>query len=112
MSPGVPKTVTVGQELEETLEQILKQVLGIDAVGLDDNFFELGADSARLLEVHERVQQIVEREIQLVDIFNHPTIRALAAHLGESSPAPAPVMDRGKELRSGRNRLARRRKKR
>ena len=61
--------------------------------------------------MHGRLQERFGREILLVEIFNHPTVRALAAHLeGERVTAPlsAPAGARSDQLRQGRERLRRR----
>jgi acyl carrier protein len=98
-------------EAELTLAAILQEVLKVERVGVDDNFFDLGGTSSLLIQVHERLQERFGREILLVEIFNNPTVRALAAHL-EQGAAPAspaePSGDRSAQLRQGRDRLRRR----
>ncbi|HEY9420438.1 MAG TPA: amino acid adenylation domain-containing protein, partial [Thermoanaerobaculia bacterium] len=97
-------------EAELTIAAILQDVLKIDRVGADDNFFDLGGNSLLLVQVHGRLQERFGREILLVEIFNNPTVRALAAHLkGDQAPAgPTPSGDRSEQLRQGRDRLRRR----
>jgi acyl carrier protein len=99
-------------DAELTLAAILQEVLRIERVGVDDNFFDLGASSLLLAQVHERLQERLGREIPLVEVFNHPTVRALASHLeqdGTSLPTQAPrSADRSEQLRQGRDRLRRR----
>ncbi len=98
-------------ETERTIAAILAEVLAIDRVGADDNFFELGGNSLLLVQVHSRLQELFGREILLVELFNHPTVRALAEHLGGSGAAaapPPPADDRAAQLRAGRERLRRR----
>jgi len=46
-------------------------------------------------EVHARLQQHLQREISLVDLFQFPTVRLLAAHLSGSTSTPT-VSDRAK----------------
>lgn len=99
-------------EAELTLAAILQEVLKVERVGVDDNFFDLGGTSLLLIQVHERLQERFGREILLVEIFNNPTVRALAAHL-EPGAAPAtspaePSGNRSAQLRQGRDRLRRR----
>jgi len=98
-------------DAELTLAAILQEVLRIERVGVDDNFFDLGASSLLLAQVHERLQERLGREIPLVEVFNHPTVRTLASHLeedGASAAAPARSADRSEQLRQGRDRLRRR----
>ncbi len=77
-------------ELEQTIAQTWKEALGVEQVGLDRNFFDLGAHSLMVAEVHMQLQQLLGREISLVDLFEFPTVSALAAHLsGQDAAAPA-----------------------
>jgi aryl carrier-like protein len=65
------------------LSAIWKEVLNVDEVGLDDNFFDIGGDSIYLVDVVAMAQ---ERGLTFtpVVVFEHPTIRSLAAHLTSS----------------------------
>lgn len=71
-----------GNELEAAIADVWKKVLGTDRVGLDDNFFDLGGDSLLLVAVHSQLKKRLNREIQVMDLFDHTTVRALAKHLG------------------------------
>ncbi len=102
-------------DLEIEIAAILKDVLAIEQVGVDDNFFELGGNSLALVQVHARLQQTVGAEIPAVEIFNHPTVAALARYLVEAggggrgaAAGPAITEERTEKLREGRNRLRRR----
>jgi len=100
-------------DLEIEIAAILKDVLAIEQVGVDDNFFELGGNSLALVQVHARLQQAVGAEIPAVEIFNHPTVAALARYLveaggGNGAAAPAVSADRTEKLKEGRSRLRRR----
>jgi amino acid adenylation domain-containing protein len=75
-------------ELERIIADTWKEALGVGQVGLDRNFFDLGAHSLMVAEVHMHLQQILGREISLVDLFQFPTVSALAAHLGGQVAAP------------------------
>ena len=69
--------------LEQSIAEIWREVLGVDQVGVEDNFFDRGGHSLLLIRVHSRLQKLLGREIPVVDLFNHPTIAALARHLGD-----------------------------
>ncbi len=64
-------------EIEDLLAVIWSQVLGVDQVGIDDNFFSLGGDSIRSVQVLARVQQR-GLSLSLQDLFQYQTIRELA----------------------------------
>ena len=77
-------------ELERTIADIWRQALRVDHVGVDDNFFDLGGHSLLITQVHETLRKRVARPLQLVKLFQYPTIRTLAAWLAQEE-APAPI---------------------
>jgi amino acid adenylation domain-containing protein len=74
---------------EKTLAAIWQDVLGHDRIGVNDNFFELGGSSLLLVEIEARLREAFHREIPIVEMFRHPTIRSLAEAL--EAPARVPV---------------------
>ncbi len=76
-------------DLERTIAGIWREVLGVEQVGVGSNFFDLGGHSLRLVTVHARLQQALDREIPIVVLFQHPTIGALARHLEPEGPSRA-----------------------
>jgi amino acid adenylation domain-containing protein len=70
-------------DLERRIAGIYKEVLKLDKVGIDDNFFDLGGNSLRLVEVHSRLQDLVGRRFSVAELFAHSTVRKLAASLGD-----------------------------
>lgn len=72
-------------EIEQRIAGIWKDVLFIDSIAVDDNFFDLGGTSLKLLVVHQRLAKLDYGPISVVDLFARPTIRALAEHLGSAS---------------------------
>jgi len=79
-----------------------QDALGIPAVGMNENFFDLGAHSLTVAEVQARLQDVLGCEIPLVDLFQFSAVRTLAAHL-----AGLPSRSRLSE-RAQRRRMARR----
>ncbi len=75
-------------ELERVIAEAWKDALGVDRVGLNENFFDLGAHSLMVAEVHIQLQQLLGRELSLVDLFQFPTVTALAHHLNGEEAAP------------------------
>jgi acyl carrier protein len=69
-------------ELEKTLADLWKTALRQDQVSVNDNFFDLGADSLMLTTVHRRLQSELKREIPITELFQFPTIHSLAERLG------------------------------
>jgi acyl carrier protein len=68
-------------EYEVAISGIWKRVLEIEKIGIDDNFFDLGGHSLRLVQVHGELIRSLGRDVPLVKLLEFPTIRALAVHL-------------------------------
>ncbi|MFH1488095.1 MAG: amino acid adenylation domain-containing protein, partial [Pseudomonadota bacterium] len=66
---------------EKVLAEIWQQVLGLSRVGIDDNFFEKGGDSILSIQIVSRASK-AGIPIRPLDIFQHQTIRELAAVAG------------------------------
>ncbi|HSU83067.1 MAG TPA: amino acid adenylation domain-containing protein, partial [Thermoanaerobaculia bacterium] len=74
--------------IEERIAAVWREVLGVERVGVTDNFFDVGGHSLLLVRLHSRLQEELGREISLLELFNHPSIRSQADHLG-GGRAPA-----------------------
>ena len=68
-------------EIEESLRTICDTALGGKRVDLNDNLFELGASSLKLIEIHEQIDRRYPGQIDLTELFDFPTIAELARHL-------------------------------
>lgn len=71
-------------DTERRLAAVWQEVLGLDRVGIYDNFFDLGGHSLLVAKAHSRMLEQfgdVRSELSLVELFKYPTIRALAEHL-------------------------------
>ncbi|HEV2844130.1 MAG TPA: amino acid adenylation domain-containing protein, partial [Thermoanaerobaculia bacterium] len=60
---------------------LFQEVLGIERVGATDHFFELGGNSIKGAVLINRLQQELDQIVQVVVIFDHPTVESLAAYL-------------------------------
>lgn len=73
-------------QLEQVLAGIWQQILGLEKVGLEDNFFELGGNSIGLAQVHGKLLTLINQHVAITDLFQYPTVRALADHLSLMVP--------------------------
>jgi hypothetical protein len=90
---------------QKTLADIWAEVLKIEQIGLHDNFFDLGGHSLLLVQVHSRLQHIVDRELSIVNLFQYPTISALGGYLeGETDKQSTENPD--DKLKAGKMRIA------
>ena len=74
-------------EVEAAVAEVWRQVLQVERVGVDDNFFDLGGHSLSMLRVHGKLRQAFDHDLSLVELFQYPTVRSLAAHLGAGRAA-------------------------
>ncbi|MEO1396834.1 MAG: beta-ketoacyl synthase N-terminal-like domain-containing protein, partial [Cyanobacteria bacterium J06634_5] len=68
-------------EWENAIAQIWQTVLALPTVGRDDNFFERGGTSLRLMQMLGQLQNQLAPTLKAVTLFQYPTIASLAAHL-------------------------------
>ncbi|MEU5844567.1 amino acid adenylation domain-containing protein, partial [Rhodococcus sp. NPDC047139] len=67
--------------IEETVAQIFGEVLGVDRVGLDDDFFELGGNSLVATQLVSRLGTALGTHIPVRTLFETSTVEALAARV-------------------------------
>ena len=75
---------------EKTLCRVFEEILHVRPVGLDDDFFHLGGHSLLVVSLQEKLLERTGMEINVVDVFEHPTPRALAKRLNSSTVGLAP----------------------
>lgn len=93
LPPPVSDThyVAPRSRVEEIMAGIWQQVLGVERVGVFDNFFDRGGHSISATRLVTRVRQAFQVDIEVVSVFESPTIAsfvvALAQRLVEQAPA-------------------------
>jgi acyl-CoA synthetase (AMP-forming)/AMP-acid ligase II/3-oxoacyl-(acyl-carrier-protein) synthase/acyl carrier protein len=97
-------------DVEREITAIWREVLQQPEVGTDENFFELGGHSLLLVQVQGRLQERFGPAATLVELFKYPTVRSLAAFIGQTAPAAATPSSHGRErarVRGARDRTRR-----
>jgi acyl carrier protein len=100
-----------GSELERVVATIWCDLLHLERISAEANFFDLGANSLMMVQAQSRMSQALGHKPSLVDLFRFPTVQRLAQHLsgsadGADEPIRAPAESRGDARREA---MARRR---
>ncbi|MCP4157734.1 MAG: non-ribosomal peptide synthetase, partial [bacterium] len=67
-------------EQESKMVAVWEKVLGVETISTDDNFFMIGGDSIKTIQIIARMKRL-GYELQMRDIFRNPTISALAPYV-------------------------------
>ena len=78
--------------IEEILAGIYARVLGLERVGVDDSFFELGGDSLSAMRVIAAVNTGLDAGLAVRAVFEAPTVAQLAPRIGEDAGRRAPLV--------------------
>ena len=115
--PGSPGEEP-GTATERRIARVWQEVLGVERVGLDDSFFDLGGHSLLMVRAYHKLKADTEpgspaMAFPLVKVFEYPTVSALARFIDQAAagPAGAPSASRIRGLdRGSRRRQAQRRR--
>ncbi len=94
-APAGARFVAPETDTERLLATLWAGALGRESVGVEDNFFDLGGHSLKLGQVHAGIRTRFPAAPGLLELFQYPTIRGLAARLdrGVVPAEPAAVAD-------------------
>ncbi|RAV05270.1 non-ribosomal peptide synthetase, partial [Mycolicibacterium sp. GF69] len=81
-----------GDAVEEILAGIYAQVLGLERVGVDDSFFDLGGDSLSAMRVVAAINTGLDAAVGVRTLFEAPTVAQLALRIGAEGAGRAPLV--------------------
>jgi amino acid adenylation domain-containing protein len=81
-----PDSETPTGPVEQRIAEVWAEVLD-RPVGATDNFFDLGGTSLAMARVHSRLERVLSRDLSIVQLFQFPSVRALARSLEDAPPA-------------------------
>ncbi|WP_116377627.1 non-ribosomal peptide synthetase, partial [Mycobacterium sp. MFM001] len=79
--------------VEQILVDIYAQVLGVDRVGVDDSFFQLGGDSLSAMRAIAAINTAFDIHLAVPALFDAPTVRSLSQQLGRHAASVEEVPD-------------------
>ena len=74
-------------QLEQKIAMVWADLLRLPRVGIDDNFFDLGANSLLMIQAHGKLREASIGTLSVLDLFQYPTVRLLAGAISDSSTA-------------------------
>ncbi|RQH23956.1 non-ribosomal peptide synthetase, partial [Okeania hirsuta] len=80
-------------ETQKALAEIWQEVLGIEQVGMHDNFFDLGGHSLLAVRLMAEIEKEFGQNISLAALFQGPTLEKLAILLRQSGDAGTPIRE-------------------
>ncbi|MFC5833508.1 non-ribosomal peptide synthetase [Nonomuraea insulae] len=89
-----------GTDDERAVCALFTKILGIDAVGVDDDFFDLGGDSLSAIRLANGIRRDLGAEVGIHQIFETPRVADLAMCLGTAPAAKPPLRPRQKQVTS------------
>nr|WP_275580603.1 amino acid adenylation domain-containing protein [Herpetosiphon giganteus] len=107
------QTLGPQNNLEQTISNLWQEILQQAPISTQANFFDLGGNSLAMVQVHSRLQELLGRELVLLDLFKYPTIQTLAAYLSsEQSTQASTFVDHDNRAQQQRQALQRQRRRR
>ena len=67
--------------LEEKMVALWQEVLGTDQISVVDDFYDIGGNSLKLIELHERINETFDVNIPITVVFKKPSVQELCAEL-------------------------------
>jgi amino acid adenylation domain-containing protein len=68
-------------EVDRAIASVWQQVLGVERVGIYDNFFDLGGHSMLVAQAHSKLRVLLGRDFSITEMFKYPTVSSLSAYL-------------------------------
>jgi len=97
-------------EVERIITDIWQEVLKVERVGVNDNFFDLGGHSLLMFQIQGKLRQAFQTDLSTVDLFKYPSVSSLRERLSREEIEPTsfePEQDRARKQREAINRRKR-----
>jgi len=94
LPPAVPQAqafVEAASHEETICCDIWRELLNVEPIGVEDNFFALGGNSLLAIQASYQLSRRLKKQVTLSEIGQYPTIRSLCAYLAQSGPQTAGI---------------------
>lgn len=75
------KNINPQNEIEDVLYHIWCEILNLDTVSLDENFFDVGGHSLLLIKVQNQIKKELDIDISVIELLEYTTIHSLASYI-------------------------------
>ncbi len=90
-------------EQEKKIADVWAEVLGLEKIGIHNNFFDLGGNSLDIIKLNSNLNEVFGRDIPLIIMFRYPTISKFGQYLDQEEYSQ--MIDRNVEKKLGMNRM-------
>ncbi|KWX86398.1 thioester reductase, partial [Paenibacillus riograndensis] len=80
---GSVEVAGIRNEVDKKLSEIWTKLLGIPAVGIQENFFDIGGNSLLIVQMQGMIQQELFQDIPMMDLFKYTSIEKISDYLQE-----------------------------
>ncbi|MEA2175559.1 MAG: hypothetical protein QOD00_3151, partial [Blastocatellia bacterium] len=84
-------------EIERVIVGVWQESLGLERVGTEDNFFDLGGHSLLMAQVHTKLREILKTDVPVIELFKYPTVSSLAKYFSQSQEDGRPAFQQTDE---------------
>ena len=90
-NPATNQLIESQDDTSRKLSRIWQEVLGVEIIGLDQNYFDLGGDSSLAVHLFAQIEQVFKVKLPLATLFDAPTVGELAEILRREVSTSGPV---------------------
>ena len=80
-------------ELERSIGAIWQELLGVEEIALDENFFELGGNSLLMVQLRLKLRKVLNRDVPIMELFRNPTVASLAGSASRADESAEMLQD-------------------
>jgi natural product biosynthesis luciferase-like monooxygenase protein/amino acid adenylation domain-containing protein len=84
---------------EQVIADIWQEYLHLEKIGRHENFFDLGGHSLLVVQVHQRLRDHFQKDIELTDLFKYPTVSDFARYLDQTDQQTQLMREQANALR-------------